>query len=222
MGEIGSGVFREDPRRAAFEVMRDRCGGIATPAIQPIQFAAVGAELYGAGRHRIVRADSGEEVPFTICAALQVLDIAALAMTNSVAHTELLIGEVRGETLVGLEQSAFPGRDIYTIDIEVTLIALVVGDKQLAGKVARTLLNVASHPRPRSERPDFGSSEIDSPGAPVLVASLLAEEYAMPIVMHPYDRAEITVDHRGDGTRIVDLVDGGSPKIEHAIHPRAG
>src|SRR6516225_9498159 len=89
MGEIGSGVFREDPRRATVEVMRDRCGGIATPAIQPIQFAAVGAELYGAGRRRIVRADSGEEVPFTVCAALQVLDIAVVAMTNSVAHTEL-------------------------------------------------------------------------------------------------------------------------------------
>src|SRR6516165_338788 len=220
MGEIGSGVFREDPRRATVEVMRDRCGGIATPAIQPIQFAAVGAELYGAGRRRIVRADSGEEVPFTVCAALLVLDIAVVAMTNSVAHTELLIGEVRGETLVGLEQSAFPGRNIYTIDIEVTLIALVVRDKQFAGKVARTLLNVASHPGSRSQRPDFGSSEIDSPGAPVLVASLLAEEYDMPIVMHPYDRAEITVGHRGDGTPIVYLVEGGNPKIEHAIYRR--
>src|SRR5262249_60236333 len=108
-GERGSGVCREDPRRATFEVMRDSCGGIATPAIQPIQFAAVGAELYGAGRHRIVRADSGEEVPFTVRAALQVLDIAVLAMTNSVAHTKLLIGKVRGETLVGLEKTAFPG-----------------------------------------------------------------------------------------------------------------
>src|SRR5262249_45135323 len=221
MGEIGSGVFREDPRRAAFEVVRDGCGGIATPAIQPIQFAAVGAELYGAGRHRIIRADSGEEVPFTVCAALQILDIAVLAMTNSVAHTELLIGEVPGETLVGLEQSAFPGRNIYTIDVEVTLIALVVCDKQLAGKVARTLLNVAFHPGSRSERPDFGSSEIDSPGAPVLVASLLAEEYDMPIVVHPYDRgAEIAVGHRGHGARTVYLVDGGNPKIEHAIYWR--
>src|SRR5215470_2112846 len=221
MGEIGSGVFRENPRRATFKVMRDRRGGIATPAIQPIQFAAVGAEFYGAGRRRIVRADSGEAVPFTVCAAPQVLDIAVLAMTNSVAHAELLIGEVRGETLVGLEQSAFPGRDIYTIDIEVTLIALVVGNKQLAGKVARTLLNVASHPGSRSERPDFGSSEIDSPGAPVLVASLLAEEYDMPIVVHPYDRgAEITIGHRGHGMRIVYLVDGGNPKIEHAIYRR--
>src|SRR5262252_1666017 len=220
MGEIGSGIFREDPRRATFEVMRDRRGGIAIPAIQPIQFAAVGAELYGAGRRRIVRADSGEAVPFTVCAALQVLDIAVLVMANSVAHTELLIGEVRGETLVGLEQSAFPGRDIYTIDIEVTLIALVVGNKQLAGKVARTLLNVASHPGSRSQRPDFGSSEIDSPGAPVLVASLLAEEYDVPIVMHPYDQAEIAVGHRGHGTRIVDLVDGGDPQIEHAIYGR--
>src|SRR5262249_53322703 len=115
MGEIGSGGLRKDPRRAAFEVRRDSCGGIATPAIQPIQFAAVGAELYGAGRHRIVRADSDEEVPFTVCAALQVLDIAFLAMTNSVAHPKLLNGQVRGETLVGLEQSAFPGRNIYTI-----------------------------------------------------------------------------------------------------------
>src|SRR6516162_598891 len=220
MGEIGSGVFREDPRRATVEVMRDRCGGIATPAIQPIQFAAVGAELYGAGRRRIVRADSGVEVPFTVCAALQVLDIAVVAMTNSVAHTELLIGEVRGETLVGLEQSAFPGRNIHTIDVEVTLIALVVRDKQFAGKVARTLLNVASHPGSRSQRPDFGSSEIDSPGAPVLVASLLAEEYDMPIVVHPYDQAEITVGHRSHRMRIVDLVDGSNPKIGHAIYRR--
>src|SRR5215471_1098863 len=221
MGEIGSGIFREDSHRATFEVMRDRRGGIATPAIQPIQFSAVGAELYGAGRRRIVRADSGEAVPFTVCAALQVLDIAVLVMTNSVAHTELMIGEVRGETLVGLEQSAFPGRNIYTIEVEVTLIALVVRDKQFAGKMARTLLNVASHPGSRSERPDFGSSEIDSPGAPVLVASLLAEEYDMPIVVRPYDRgAEITVGHRGRGTRIVYLVDGGNPKIEHAIYRR--
>src|SRR5262245_66243605 len=114
--------------------MRDSCGGIATPAIQPIQFAAVGAELYGAGRHRIVRADSDEEVPFTVCAALQVLDIAVLAMTNSVAHTELLIGEVRGETLVGLEQSAFPGRNIYKIEIKVRIIGRVVREKRWTGK----------------------------------------------------------------------------------------
>src|SRR5262249_56314745 len=98
MGEIGSGVFREDPRRATFEVMRDSCGGIATPAIQPIQFAAVGAELYGAGRHRIVRADSDEEVPFTVCAALQLLDIAVLAMTNRVAHPDLLIAQAPPQT----------------------------------------------------------------------------------------------------------------------------
>src|SRR5262249_1384581 len=114
-----------------------------------------------------------------------------------------------------------PGHNSSTIDVEVTLIARAVPDKQFAGKVARTLLNVASHPGSRSERPDFGSSEIDSPGAPVLVASLLAEEYDMPIVVHPYDRgAEITVGHRGDRARIVDLVDGGNPKIEHAIYWR--
>jgi hypothetical protein len=167
--------------------MGDSCSGIATAAIQPIQFAAVGAELYGAGRHRMVSADSGEEVPFTVCAALQIFNIAVLAMTHSVAHPKLLIGEVKGETLVGLQQSAFPGRNIYTIDIEITLIALVVRDKQFAGKVARTLLNVAFHSGSRSQRPDFGGSEIDSPGAPVLVAGLIAEEYDMPIVVHPYD-----------------------------------
>ena len=50
---------------------------------------------------------------------------------------------------------------------------------------------------------------------------LLAEEYDMPIVVHPYDRgAQITVGHRGRGTCIVDLVDGGNPKIEHAIYRR--
>jgi hypothetical protein len=38
--------------------------------------------------------------------------------------------------------------------------------------------------------------------------------------MHPYDRAEITVGHRGDGTPIVYLVEGGNPKIEHAIYRR--
>jgi hypothetical protein len=50
LGEIGTRIFRENPHRAAREILRDDGDGIASPAIEPIEFAAVSAEFDGAGR----------------------------------------------------------------------------------------------------------------------------------------------------------------------------
>jgi hypothetical protein len=73
--EIGAGVFRENPHRAIFEVLRDHGGSVAAPAVEPIQFTTVGAELDGAGRHRVLGADPAEEGLFTVHAALQIFDM---------------------------------------------------------------------------------------------------------------------------------------------------
>ena len=59
LGEIGARIFRENLHRAAREILRDNGGGIATPAVEPIEFAAVGAEFDGAGRYRVLCADPG-------------------------------------------------------------------------------------------------------------------------------------------------------------------
>ena len=57
LGEIGTRIFRENPHRAAREILRDDGDGIATPAVEPIEFAAIGAEFDGAGRYRVLCAD---------------------------------------------------------------------------------------------------------------------------------------------------------------------
>ena len=49
LGEIGTGVFGENPHRAAGEILRDDRGRVAAPAVEPIEFTTVGAELDGAG-----------------------------------------------------------------------------------------------------------------------------------------------------------------------------
>ena len=126
------------------------------------------------------------------------------------------------EAFVDLQQSAFAGRDIHPMDVEVTLVALVVRDQQLAREVTRGLLHEARHPGSRSQRRDIAGLEIDPPGAPVLVAALVAEEHDMPVVVHPDDpRADVAVGHRGHGARILYVVDRGDPKIEHAVDGRA-
>ena len=77
----GSRVFRQHPHRAAFEALRHHCGRVPTPAVQPEELAAVGAEFDRAGRHGIVGADPGEEIPSAIRAALQILDVAVVGPT---------------------------------------------------------------------------------------------------------------------------------------------
>jgi len=88
--------------------------------------------------------------------------------------------------------------------------------------MARDLLNIASHPRSRRQRPHIAGLQIDPPGAPILVAAHLAEEHDMPIVMHPEDPGtEIAVGHRRHRARLADPVDRRDPKIEHAADRRA-
>jgi hypothetical protein len=110
LGKIGTGVFGENPHRAACEILRDHRRGVAAAAGEPIQFATVGAEPDGAGRHRVLRADSAEEGPFAVGAALQILDIAVFSVTHGEAHTALLIGEMEGEIVVLLNQCALAAR----------------------------------------------------------------------------------------------------------------
>jgi hypothetical protein len=129
LGEIGTRIFREDTHHAACEILRNNGGGVAAAAVEPIEFAAVGAELDSAARHRVLRVDPAEERPFAIVATLQILDIAVVGVTPGEAHTELLIGEMAGKTFVLLNQRAFPGRDIHTVDVEITLIPRIVRDQ---------------------------------------------------------------------------------------------
>ena len=88
--------------------MRDHGGGVAAPAVEPIEFATVGAEFDGAGRRRVLGADPAEEGPFAVGAALQILDIAVVGVAHGEAHAELLIGEMVAKALVPLNQRAFP------------------------------------------------------------------------------------------------------------------
>ncbi len=222
LGEIGTGVFSENPHHAAFEVLRDHRGGIAAAAVEPIGFATVGAELDSLGRHNVLGADPAEEGPFAIGAALQILDVAVAGMTPGEAHTELLIGEMAEETFVQLNQCAFAGRNVHMVDVEVTLIPRVVRDQQFAGKMARALLNVAFDPRSRRQRPHVAGLQIDPKGAPIFVAGRLAAKHDMSVVVHPDNRgADIAVGHRGDRARIVDPVERCNPEIEHAVNRRA-
>ena len=108
LGEIGAGVFGENPHRAACEVLCDDGGGVAATAVEPIEFTTVGAEFDGAGRHRVLSADPAEEGPSVVAAALQILDIAVFGVSDCKAHTEPLIGEMAGDTLVQLKQVLSP------------------------------------------------------------------------------------------------------------------
>ena len=216
------GVFGENPHHAAFEVLRNDGSGVATPAVEPIEFTTIGAELDRAGRPVVLRADPAEEGPFTVRAALQIFDIAVVGVTTGEAYTELLIGEMAHETVVQLKQRAFTGRNIDAVDIEVPLIPRIVRGQQFAGKMARALLNVASHPRSRRQHPHTAGLQINPPGTPIFVAGRLAEKHDMTVVVHPdHPRPEIAVGHRGYRARLVDPVDRGNPEIEHAVDRRA-
>jgi hypothetical protein len=41
LGEIGTRIFRENPHRAASEVLRDNGGGVAAPAVEPINKSCI-------------------------------------------------------------------------------------------------------------------------------------------------------------------------------------
>src|SRR5262249_57084490 len=84
--EIGTGIFRENPHRAAREILRDDGDGIATSAVEPREFAAVGAEFDGAGGNRVLCADPAEERPLAVRRTLQILDIAVIGVAYREAH----------------------------------------------------------------------------------------------------------------------------------------
>ena len=90
-----------------------------------------------------------EERPVAFRPTLQILDIAVIGVAHREAHPELLIGEIVTRSLVQLQQRAFPGRNIDTVDVEVALVPRVVGDQQFARKMARVLLNIAGDPGSR-------------------------------------------------------------------------
>jgi hypothetical protein len=222
LGKIGTRIFREDPRRAAREILRDDGDGVTAAAVEPIEFAAVGAEFDGACRYRVLCADPAEQHPLAVGATLQILDTAVIGVAHCEAHPEPLIGEMVVECLVRLQQRTFPGRNIDPVDVEVTLVPRVVPDQQFAGKMARVLLNVAGYPRSRRQRPYIAGFQINTPGTPIFVAGRLAEEYDMSVVPHPDDpRPEIAVGRRRHRARFVDPVDRGNPEIEHAVDRRA-
>ena len=91
-----------------------------------------------------------------------------------------------------------------------------------------TRTSLAPWARPRRQRLDIAGVQIDPPGAPVLVAALLAEEDDVPVVMHPDDPgAEIAVGHLGHRASPlrppgVDPVDRRDPKIEDAVDGPSG
>ena len=190
-------------------------------AVQPEELAAVGAEFDRAGRHGIVGVDPGEQLPSAVRAALQIFDVAIVGhATDGVAHPEPRIGEKPCEALVELQQSAFAGRDIHPIDVEVMLVALVVRDQQFARENDAKSAERSMSPRVPGQRHDIAGLEIDTPGAPVLVAALVAEEHDMPVIVHPDDPgADVAVGHRSHGAPC-DVVDRGDPKIEHAVDRR--
>jgi hypothetical protein len=51
--------------------LRDDHGRVAAPAIEPIEFTTVGAELDGAGPRRVLGANPAEERPFTVSGVSQ-------------------------------------------------------------------------------------------------------------------------------------------------------
>jgi hypothetical protein len=125
------------------------------------------------------------------------------------------------KTLVQLKQRAVARRNVHAINVEITLVPLIVRDQQFARKTARALLNVACHPRSRRQRAHAAGFEIDPPRAPIFVASRLTEEHDMPIVVHPENPgAKIAVGHRRHGARIINPIDRRNPKIEHAVNGR--
>jgi hypothetical protein len=84
--------------------------------------------------------------------------------------------------------------------------------------MTRDLLNVASHPWPRRQRPHIAGLKIDPAGTPVFVAGHFAEEHDMPVVVHPDDPGtEIAVGHRGYRARVADPVERSHPEIEHTV-----
>jgi len=134
--EIGTRIFRENPHRAAREILRDDGDSVATSAVEPIELAAIGAEFDGAGRYRVLCPDPAEERPLAVEPMLQILDIAVIGVAYREAHAEPLIGEMVAECLVQLEKSAFSRRNVDPVDVEVTLVPCVVRDQQFARKMA--------------------------------------------------------------------------------------
>jgi hypothetical protein len=145
-------------------------------------------------------------------------DVTIVETTHGEADIELLIREVSLKAVIGLHQCAVPGRDIHAMDIEVTLIAFIVPNQELAGKVARSLLNVTRHCGTWRQRPDIAGLKIDPPSPPVLITALIPEEHDMAVVVHPDDpRTDIAVGHVRHGPRPVDIIKGNNPKVEHAV-----
>src|SRR5205814_6638771 len=127
----------------AREVLRYDGDRIAPPAVEPIELAAIGAEFDGAGRYRVLCADPAKGRPLAVRPTLQIFDTAVIGVAYREAHPELLIGEMEAEGIVQLQQRTFPGCNVDTEDVEVTLLPRVVRDQQFARKMARVLLNVA-------------------------------------------------------------------------------
>src|SRR5205823_5443186 len=207
LGKIGKWIFCENPHRAASEILRDNGDGIAAPAVEPIEFAAVGAEFDGARRYRVLCTNPAEERPVAVGPTLQIFGIALIAVAYREAHLELLISEVVVESLVQLHQRAFPRRNVDPVEVEVALVPRVVRDKQFTGKMARVLLNVAGHPRPRRQWSHIAGFQVGAPSTPIFVTSRLAEEHDMPVVPHPDDpRTDIAISHHRYRVRVADPV----------------
>src|ERR1700687_469862 len=83
---------------------------IAPAAIQPKEFATVGAHFDRLCRHLVVRVDPLEAVPPSVVSTSHKFDPAIPYEADDKEHAEPLIGEVTSETLlVPLDQVAFAG-----------------------------------------------------------------------------------------------------------------
>src|SRR5262249_22844907 len=155
----------QHPNGAAGNVLSDHGSGIAAAAIQPIEFATVGAHFDRSGRHLVVRVDPLEAVPLSVVPTSHKFDPAILCAAGGKEHAEPLICEITSETLlIPLDQVAFAGGHVHAVEVEMSLVAPVVLNQQFRGKIARKLLDTASDAGLRSQGTDVARFEVDSPG----------------------------------------------------------
>ena len=185
LAEIGLRILGQDAEFAGGKVLRHHGGPIAALAIEPVEFLAVVGDLDHRGGVGILRLDAAEQRTRSLTVQLDDIPAAVGAIAAAPAGPELRIGEDPGEAVVLVDKRAFTRGDVDAIDVEVALVALVMGEQQLAGKARRGLLDEGQHAGSRRQGADVAGLDVDAMGLPVLVAALLAEEHDMAVVVRP-------------------------------------
>jgi hypothetical protein len=131
------------------------------------------------------------------------LDAASVGLDRAKANSKLSIGHERAEPIVGLDERALSGGHVDAVDLEESRVLLIVGEQDLAGKVAGRLLHMGPHARAGREGDDVAGLHVDAERLPILIATVFTKEHQVTVVVRPRvieeDAAVGHVGHRSCG-----------------------